>query len=131
MAKKIILTNKLRTEILDLIEDGRALRSLCSMLPISKPTYYRFIAEDADFATQVQRARDKGKILRKTEAVQCVQDCIRKGNGKLALEYLQCTWPAEYAKRRIQDTNDKTACPYDRLLDAIHKRDSKPETETK
>jgi len=125
---KVELTQKIMDEIMVLVIDGRSVTSICTMMGFSKQVYYRWNTENKDFNDAVHEARVNGKVSRKTEAEECVQDCIRKGDGKLALDYLQCTIPSEYAKRRIQDNTHNLSSPFDRLLDVMKAKD---ETEKK
>ena len=66
------------------------------------------------------------------EAEECVANAIRKGSEKSAQWFLSHKHPSEYAERRIQDNTKDLTTPFDKLLDAIAKRDeTDKETEPK
>ncbi len=131
---KVILTDKLRAQILDLIEQGYSVRYIYDKVGIGGTVYYRWQDEDQEFQELCQRARRIALMDMKTTAEDCIKRKMEKEESdswRAGAWFLSHKHPAEYAERRIQDNSDKTACPFDRLMDAIHKRDSKPETEKK
>ena len=130
---KIILTDELRAEILDLKERGFSVQSICDKVAISIGTYYRLQEDDSDFLEACQRARRVALKRLKSSAEQCVAAKIEKqepDSWRAGAWFLSHRHPSEYAERRIQDNSHDLSSPFDRLLEVMVKKDiDKPETE--
>jgi len=131
MGRKIILTDKLRAEILDLMDKGFAVRYIFNKIGVSSGTYYRWQDEDSEFMEQCQCARRNSLKEMKSSAEKCIAFKIDKAESdswKAAAWFLSHKHPEEYADRRIQDNSHDLASPFDKLFDALAKLD---ETEKK
>ncbi|MCK5018779.1 MAG: hypothetical protein KAS32_17080 [Candidatus Peribacteraceae bacterium] len=126
------MTDKLRAEILGLLDKGYSVRYLFNKIGVSSGTYYRWHDEDSDFLEQCQRARQNALKEMKTSAEVCIASKIDKGESdswKAGAWFLSHRHPAEYAERRIQDNKRDGKAPFDKLFDALVKLD-KIETDT-
>lgn len=135
MGKKIILTERLREQWLDLTRQGMPVRLICDTVGVSTMVYYRWLDEHDTFLEECQRARQEMLSSLKTDAEACILSKIEKretDSWRAGAWFLSHKHPAEYAERRIQDSNQNLSAPFDRLLDAIAKRDETDnETEKK
>ena len=134
MGKKIILTDKLRKEILDLMDEGYSVRSIFTKTGINNTIYYRWINEDETFCEQCQGARRNSLKRLKMDAEDCIASKVEKNESdswKAGAWFLSHRHPSEYAERRIQDNSHDLASPFDKLFEALAKKDDITETEKK
>ena len=133
MSKKLILTDKLRAEMLDLMDKGFSVRYIFNKVGISAGTFYRWQEEDIEFMEQCQRARRTALKDLKAASENCIAAKVEKGESdswKAGAWFLSHRHPEEYADRRIQDNSHDIASPFDKLFDALAKLDKTEETET-
>jgi len=133
MGRKIILTDELRKEILELMDEGYSVRYIFSKTGISNNVYYRWIDEDETFCEQCQESRRNSLKRLKMESENCIAAKVDKGESdswRAGAWFLSHKHPEEYADRRIQDNSHDIASPFDKLFDALAKLDKTEETET-
>jgi len=96
-----------------------SVRTVCKMVEISEPTFYRFRDEDDQFTALWHEAHNHAIKQMKYEAEECVANAIRKGSERSAWWFLSHKHPSEYAEKRILDQTVDMKSPYEIINEAI------------
>ena len=97
MGRKTKYNKEIESEICGLITEGvYSIKEICENVNIDKTTYFRWVENNATFATAIKRAESLGKLNGKTLAVKCIFGAMENGTWQAAAWWLERNFPSEF-----------------------------------
>lgn len=105
---------KIKEDIFMYLKQGMYKKDSAIMAGIDESTLYRWISDDASFASQVE-----AKILEYKRSLIQTLTKHAETNGTLALQILRTRWPREWAKPQYETDDKNDIKSIATIMDAI------------